>query len=126
MCHTYKRFKTSIKSWIGNEKSVIKFNEKSWLKPYTDMKIEPRNNARNGFKKDFFKLINNAGFKKPLENVRKLRDIKLVTTEARRNYLLSKPSYHAKQNSENLLAMEIKKLQISMHKLVYLDHLYWN
>ena len=46
-------------------------------------------------KKIFFKLINNAAFGKTMENVRKHRDIKLVTTESRRNYLASEPSYHA-------------------------------
>ena len=45
-----------------------------------------------------------------MENVRKHRDIKLVTTGARRNYLVSQPNYHpANFFSENLLAIEMKK-----------------
>ena len=45
---------------------------------------------------------------KPMENVRKHRDIKLVTTDKRRNPLVSKPNYHAtKLFSESLLAIEI-------------------
>ena len=46
-----------------------------------------------------------------MENVRKHRDIKLVTTESRKNYLDSKPNYHTKKCfSENLLALEMKKI----------------
>ena len=57
--------------------------------------------------------MNNAVFGKTMENVRKHRDIKLVTTERRRNYLVSEPNYHTtKFFTENLLAAEMKKSQI--------------
>ena len=55
--------------------------------------------------------MNNAVFGKTMENVRKYRDIKLVTTE-RRNYLAPEPNYHnTKFYRENLLATEMKKKQ---------------
>ena len=54
--------------------------------------------------------MNNAVFGKTMENVRKHRDIKLVTTERRRNYLVSEPNYHTtKFFTENVLAIEMKK-----------------
>ena len=65
--------------------------------------------------------MNNAVFVKKMENVRKHRDIKLDTTEKRRNYLVSEPNYHTtKFFTEHLLAMEMKKSQIPMNKPVYL------
>ena len=56
-----------------------------------------------------------------MKNVRKYRDIKLVTTERRRNYLVLEPNYHtAKFFAENLLAMPMKKDQVLMNKPVNL------
>ena len=74
------------------------------------MNTDLRKKAKNDFEKYFFKLMNNAVFGKTMENVRKHRDIKLVTTERRRNYLVSEPNYHTtKFFTENLLAIEMKK-----------------
>ena len=73
---------------------VIEFNQKEWLKPYTDKNTELRKVAPNDFKKDFFKLMNNAVFGKTMENIRKHRDIKLVTTDKKRSKLVSGPNYH--------------------------------
>ena len=54
--------------------------------------------------------MNNAGFGKTMKNLRKHRDIKLITTGTRRNCLVSEPNYHTTNfSSENLLAIEMKK-----------------
>ena len=65
--------------------------------------------------------MNNSVFGKTMENVRKHRDIKLVTTDEKRNKLVSEPNYHTtKRFSESLLAIELKKTKVKMNKPVYL------
>ena len=74
---------------------IIKVNQKPWLTPYNEIKAELKKNAKIDFKKDFFKLMNNSAFENTLKNVRKHRDIKLVTTEKKkRYYLVSESNYH--------------------------------
>ena len=99
---------------------VIKFNQKSWLKPYIHMNTNLRKAAKNGSEKDYFKLMNNSVFGKTMQNARKHRDIKLVT-ERRRNYIVPEPNYHTRKIfTENLLAIEMKKTQTLMNKTVCL------
>ena len=89
---------------------VIEFNQEAWLKPYIDMNTELRKEAKNDFEKDLFKLMNNSVFKKTMENIRKHRDIKLVTTDKKRSKLVSEPNYHTiNLISEDLSIIEIKK-----------------
>ena len=85
------------------------------------MNTKLRKEAKTDFEKDFFKLMNNSVFGKTMENVRKHRDIKLVTTDKKRNKLVSETNYHTtKRFSENLLAIEITKTKVKMNKPVYL------
>ena len=85
------------------------------------MNTDLRKKAKNDFENYFFKLMNNAIFGKIMENVRKHRDIKLVTIYKRRNYLVSEPNFHTtKFFTEELLAIEMKKNKILMNNPVCL------
>ena len=55
-----------------------------------------------------------------MENVRKHRNIKLVKTKRRKNYLVAEPNYQTtKFFTENLLAIQMRKTQILINKPVY-------
>ena len=85
------------------------------------MSTKIRQKTKNHFEKDFFKLINHAVFGKTVENVRKYRNIKLITADWRRNYLVSEPNDNtAKFFAESLVAIEMGKFQVLMKKPVYL------
>ena len=100
---------------------VIEFNQEAWLKPYIDMNTELRKEAKNGFEKDLFKLMNNSVFGKTMENIRKHRDIKLVKTDKKRSKLVSEPNYHTiNLISEDLSIIEMKKTKVKMSKPNYL------
>ena len=72
---------------------AIEFDQSPWLKTYIDLNTQLRTAATNDFEKDFFKLMNNSVFGKTMENIRKHRNIKLVTTEEKYLCMVMKPNF---------------------------------
>ena len=100
---------------------IIQFDQEAWLMPYIDMNTRLRKDVRNDFEKDFPKLMSNAVFEKTIENIRKHRNIKLVTSDKRRSIFVSEPNYHtSKYISEDLIIIEMKKVEVKMNKPIYL------
>ena len=89
---------------------IIQFNQEDWLKPYIDLNTDLRQQAKNDFEKNFFKLMNNAVFGETMENIRNHRDIKIVTSDKRRSILVSEPNYHSsKYISKDLMIIEMQR-----------------
>ena len=100
---------------------VIKFRQSAWLRPYIELNTKLRTIATHNFEKDFFKLMNNSVFGKTMENVRKHRNINLVTSNKIYRNNVMKPNFKSSVCfSENLMGMEMGKVKVKMYKPVYL------
>ena len=100
---------------------AIEFVQSPRLKTYIDFNTQLRTAATNDFGKDFFKLMNNSVFGKTMENIRKHRNIKLVTTEEKYLRMVMKPNFKSEVLfGENLMGCEMGKIKVVKNKPVYL------
>ena len=91
------------------------------MKQYIDFNTQLRTKAKNDFEKDFFKLMNNSVFGKTMENIRKGRNIKLVTIEEKYIRTVMKPNFKpGVRFGENLMGCEMGKIKVVMKKPIYL------
>ena len=98
---------------------AIDFDQSPWLKTYMDFNTQLRTAATNDFVKDFFKLMNNSVFGKMMENIKKHRNIKLVTTEEKYLRTVMKPNFKSGVLlGENLMGCEMGQIKVVMNKLV--------
>ena len=100
---------------------VIEFDQSPWLKTYIDFNTQLRTAANNDLEKDFFKLMNNSVLGKMMENIRKHRNVKLVTTEEKYLHMVMKPNFKSDTLfGENVMGCEMGKIKVVMNKPVYL------
>ena len=93
----------------------IEFVPTKWTKSYIEKNPKLRMESKNDFEKNFYKLMNNSVYGKTMENLRKHRDIRLVTTYSDRKKLAKEPNYQTcKYFSENLIAIEMRRTKINM------------
>ena len=71
----------------------IEFKQSAWMKGYIDFNAKLRTAATNDFEKDFYKLMNNSVFGKMMENIRKHKNIKLVTNREAYLKAVMKPNF---------------------------------
>ena len=100
---------------------ILSFNQSPWLKSYIDFNKSMRARAKNEFEKSFFKLMNNAMFGKTMENLRKRRNIELITKEEQLRKRVIQPSFKDfKIFHENLISIERRKTTIKLNRPIYI------
>ena len=72
---------------------MLQFTQSPLLKQYIDFNTQKLTAAKNDFEKNFFKLRNNSVFGKTMQNIRKLVDVRLVTSKDEILKLASKPTF---------------------------------
>ena len=100
---------------------AIEFNQTDWMKQYIDFNTKLRTAATNNFEKDFFNLMNNSVFGKTMENIRKHRNVKLITNKDKYLRTVMKPNFESGVLfGENLMGCKMGHTKVVMNKPVYL------
>ena len=68
----------SLEMTLTQIHKVLKFKQSDCMKKYIDFNTEKRMNAANDFENDFFKLMINSVYRKTMENVQKIINLRLV------------------------------------------------
>ena len=106
---------------LENVNRAIEFKQLAWMKEYIDFNTKLRTAATNDFEKDFYKLKNNAVFRKTMENIRKHRNIKLIMSREAYLKVVMKPNFKSGVRfGETLMGCEMEKINVVMNKPVYL------
>ncbi|XP_011859786.1 PREDICTED: uncharacterized protein LOC105557208 [Vollenhovia emeryi] len=108
---------------VTNIHRVLQFAQSAWFRDYIELNTQFRTLAKNNFEKNLYKLMNNAVFGKTMENVRNRVNVKLITKWEGRygaEAMVAKPNFHSRSIfSENLIAVELRKLEVKFDKPIY-------
>jgi hypothetical protein len=99
---------------------VLSFSQKAWMQPYIEFNTQKRRNAKNDFEKDLFKLMNNSVFGKTMENVRRRKNVELVSDPKKLEKLIAQPQLDSfKIINENTVLVNRVKSVVTLDKAVY-------
>jgi len=100
--------------------SIIEFEQSPWMKGYIDGNSEKRALGTSDFEKSIYKLLNNSAFGKTMEDVRKRRNILLLTNPEEAIKIQSRPTFKSSTIfSPTLMAVETIRYEIEMNKPIY-------
>lgn len=124
----YTMLKQCIKNGLKVTKihRIVEFTQSKWLKNYIDLNTKLRNESKNNFDRNTYKLANNSVYGKTMENVDRRIDIRLVTEWSKNRRkdgaenLIAKPYFKDLTIfSENLVAIQMQKVLVTYDKPIY-------
>ncbi|XP_039287836.1 uncharacterized protein LOC120352187 [Nilaparvata lugens] len=122
VCH-YRTLKQAVQHGLKITKvhRGVRFEQEDFLAPYIMLNTRLRQQSKNKFEKNFFKLMNNAVFGKTMENVRKRVSMELVNDEKRLKKLIARPVYKDRIIfGENICAVTMHKEKVELNKPIYI------
>ncbi|XP_039291050.1 uncharacterized protein LOC120352832 [Nilaparvata lugens] len=122
VCH-YRTLKQAVQHGLKIKKAHrgVRFEQKNFLASYIMLNTKLRQQSKNKFEKNFFKLMNNAVFGKTMENVRKRMSMELVNDEKRLKKLIARPVYKDRIIfGENICAVTMHKEKVELNKPIYI------
>jgi len=100
---------------------AIRFNQRFVFRSYVEKNTEMRARSTTKFKKDYYKLKNNALYGKTVENLRKRKDLRLCNNRTQFVSQSSKPLFRSSVIiAENLVAAVLFKETICLDRPVYI------
>ena len=100
---------------------ILKFEQKDWLKGYTDFNTGKRRLSNDDFNKSLYKLMNNCIYGKSTENVRKRINVKLINDKKKYFKIINKPNFVSQKIiDKNFIAVHCKKKCLTLNKPIYI------
>lgn len=103
---------------------VLCFEQSAWMEPYISLNIRLRGLATNEHEVHFYKLLVNGCFGKSMQNVRKFRDVKLVSKYEGAygvNFYVSKPNFKDRVIfDEDCVAIELNRCKIYFNQPMFI------
>ena len=99
---------------------ILEFEQSDWMKPYIDFNTPKRKEDTNEADKNLFKLLNNAVYRKTMENMRKRIKIRITANEKDFRKYASRPTYISNVIfGKNVVAIHEKKELLTLNKPIY-------
>ncbi len=116
--YRYLKLVLSLGVQLVKVTKVLQYTQSDFMKKYIMLNTEKRQQSKNDFEKDFYKLMNNSVYGKTMENVRNRINFRLISTEDQAMRVKNLKRYTI--FNEDLVGVHIQKMEVKLNKPIYL------